>query len=66
MPEGTIKWYDDNKGYGLIAPDKGDKDVIFRKNAVGGFTETPAAGQRVTYDSIDPRRGTEAVEVRPA
>lgn len=66
MAHGTIKWFDVNRGYGVIVPDKGDKDVIFRKDALRNFADAPAAGNRVLYDLIDPRRGTEAVTVSPA
>jgi CspA family cold shock protein len=65
MPEGKIEWYDESRGYGLISPDKGDKDVVFRKDALLGFSLTPAAGDRVVYELVDPRRGTEAAAVRP-
>lgn len=66
MPEGKIKWYDETKGYGLIAPDQGDKDVIFQKSTLHGFAQPPSAGDRVQFEPIDPRRGTQAAKVQPA
>lgn len=65
MHQGTIKWYDETKGYGVIVPDKGDKDVVFRSEALQGFAMLPAAGDRVAYTPVDPRRGTQAESVRP-
>lgn len=66
MPEGVIKWFDSSKGYGLILPDNGGKDVIVKAAALVGFDTPPSAGVRVRYELIDPRRGTEAALVRPA
>ena len=57
---GTVKWFNSQKGYGFIQPDKGGKDVFVHISAVersgiGSLME----GQRVRYDVI-PDRGKEA------
>lgn len=69
MATGTVKWFNDTKGYGFIAPDNGGSDVFVHISAVQrsglqGLTE----GQKVTFDTeTDPRRGKEnAVNIQPA
>lgn len=66
MLHGRIKWYDESKGYGLIVPEQGDKEVIFQKAVLQGFAVVPATDDPVTYEPVDPRRGTEAAKVHPA
>lgn len=62
MPTGTVKWYNDQKGYGFIQPDNGGKDVFVHVSAVEqagmrGLRE----GQKVSFEVIkDERRGKES------
>jgi cold shock protein len=64
MPTGTVKWYNDQKGYGFIQPDDGGKDVFvhvsaLEKAGMRGLQE----GQKVSFDVIrDDRRGKESAE----
>jgi cold shock protein len=51
MSEGTVKWYNSQKGYGFIAPSDGSKDVFVHVTAVGraGLTGLNE-GQKVSFD----------------
>ena len=63
MNTGTVKFYNDQKGYGFIAPDNGGKDVFVHATAleragIRGLAE----GQKVIFDTqTDPRSGKIAV-----
>jgi cold shock protein len=54
MPVGTVKWFNDTKGYGFITPDGETKDVFVHKTAVerAGF-RTLKEGQRVRFEVTD-------------
>lgn len=56
MTNGTVKFYNAQKGYGFIAPDGGDKDVFVHASAleragISGLAE----GQKVTFDTSEDR-----------
>ncbi|MFA9473111.1 MAG: cold-shock protein [Filomicrobium sp.] len=63
MRNGTVKFYNEQKGYGFIAPDEGDKDVFVHATAleragIRGLAE----GQKVAFDTeVDRRSGKSAV-----
>lgn len=62
MPTGTVKWYNDQKGYGFIQPDSGGKDVFVHVSALerAGLRGL-AEGQKVSYDvEADRRSGKES------
>lgn len=51
MSQGTVKWYNSQKGYGFIAPDDGSKDVFVHVSAVEqSGIGTLSDGQKVSYD----------------
>lgn len=58
MPTGTVKWFNQTKGYGFIAPDAGGKDVFVHISAVerAGLTEL-ADNTKVTYELREGRDG---------
>ena len=64
---GTVKWFNDMKGFGFIGPDGGGKDIFVHASALqrSGVTGL-AEGQRVTADVAEGQRGPEAVSLRLA
>ena len=67
MPKGTVKWFNNTKGYGFIEPEGGGKDVFVHISAVeqAGMSSLNE-GQKVSFDvTTDPRRGkTSATNLR--
>lgn len=65
MPEGTVKWFNERKGFGFIAVDGGD-DVFVHHSAIktDGF-RTLQEGQRVTFDVRQGQKGPAADNVKP-
>ena len=63
MTEGTVKWFNAQKGYGFINPDDGGKDAFVHISAVerAGLTSLNE-GQRVSYDLVPGRNGKSAAE----
>ena len=64
MATGTVKWFNESKGFGFISPDDGSKDVFVHFSAITaeGF-RTLAEGQQVTYDVEDGPKGPQASNV---
>lgn len=63
--KGTVKWFNEGKGYGFIKPEEGD-DVFVHFSAIltEGF-KTLAEGQEVEFDVVDGPKGPQASNVRP-
>ena len=63
METGTVKFYNDQKGFGFIAPDNGGKDVFVHATALErAGLQSLAEGQKVTFDTQeDSRTGKIAV-----
>ena len=65
MATGTVKWFNDDKGFGFITPDEGGKDLFVHHTAINsnGF-RTLAEGAKVSYDSEAGEKGPKAVNVQ--
>ena len=66
MPQGTVKWFNEEKGYGFISPDDGGDDLFvhFRGITGEGF-KSLEEGEKVTYEAAQGRRGMQAQNVSP-
>lgn len=65
MSTGTVKWFDDEKGYGFIEPDEGTEDVfVHHSDIAGGGFKTLQEGQTVEFKEEEGDRGPKAVDVK--
>ena len=67
MQYGTVKWFNDAKGFGFIAPEDGSADVFVHFSAIdsSGFRSLQE-GQRVSYEVQQGAKGVQAAGVKPA
>lgn len=67
MARGTVKWFNDQKGFGFIAPDDGGKDLFVHQSSIqsSGFRSLKE-GDKVEYESEQGQKGPQAGNVRPA
>ena len=64
MATGTVKWFNDAKGYGFIAPEDGSKDVfVHHSNITGSGFKTLAEGAKVEFEVREGAKGPEATDV---
>ncbi len=65
MAQGTVKWFNDAKGFGFISLDDGSKDVFVHHSSIemDGF-KTLAEGQRVEFEVVEGPKGPAAEKVQ--
>ena len=63
MAQGSVKWFNESKGYGFITADEG-KDVFVHFSAIQGEGfKTLNEGQKVSFDVVDGEKGPQAANV---
>lgn len=67
MATGTVKWFNDSKGYGLITPDDGSEDLFVHFSAIpmDGF-KTLKEGKKVAFDITEGQKGKQASNIQRA
>ena len=66
MPTGTVKWFNDDKGFGFVTPDEGGKDLFVHHTGIesSGFRSLQE-GAKVSYEEEQSDKGPKAVKVTP-
>ncbi|MYS80780.1 cold-shock protein [Embleya scabrispora] len=66
MAQGTVKWFNDEKGFGFIAPDDGTPDVFVHFSAIDSSGHRSLTeNQRVEFSTSQGPKGPQAEQVRP-
>jgi CspA family cold shock protein len=66
MATGTVKWFNDAKGFGFITPDQGGEDLFAHFSAIqGNGFKTLKEGQKVTFDVTTGQKGQQAGNIFP-
>ncbi len=66
MASGTVKWFNDAKGFGFITPDQGGEDLFAHFSAIqGNGFKTLKEGQKVTFDVTTGQKGQQAGNIYP-
>ena len=64
MATGTVKWFNDSKGFGFISPDGGGEDLLAHFSAIqGGGFKSLAENQKVSFDIVDGPKGKQAANI---
>ena len=67
MATGTVKWFNDSKGFGFITPDGGGEDLFahFSEINMQGF-KTLKEGQKMSFEIVDGKKGKQAAKIQAA
>ena len=67
MATGTVKWFNNSKGFGFITPDEGGEDLFAHFSSINmdGY-KTLKEEQRVSFDIVDGPKGKQAANIREA
>jgi CspA family cold shock protein len=66
MAQGTVKWFNESKGFGFITPEDGGKDLFAHFSEIQGTGfKTLAEGQRVEFNVTQGQKGPQASQIRP-
>ena len=66
MSQGTVKWFDNDKGYGFIEPDDGSDDVFVHHTGIAGSGfKSLGEGDKVSYEVSQGQKGPQAANVTP-
>lgn len=65
MPKGTVKWFNDSKGFGFVTPEDGGEDLFAHFSAIemDGF-KTLKEGQKVEFEVTQGPKGKQASKIR--
>lgn len=67
MATGTVKWFNDSKGFGFITPSDGSEDLFAHFSSIqGGGFKTLSEGQKVSFDVTQGPKGKQASNIKPA
>ncbi|MGZ8695583.1 MAG: cold-shock protein [Gaiellaceae bacterium] len=66
MATGTVKWFNDSKGFGFITPEEGGKDLFVHfSNIAGSGFKSLTEGAKVEYEPAEGEKGPVATNVIP-
>ncbi len=63
MAQGTVKWFNDSKGFGFIANEDGSEAFVHHTSIQGNGFKSLAEGDKVSFDTEDGPKGPKAINV---